>query len=92
MITLDDIMDMTGLTHAEIEAIALHESLPEVSAATLADRMMQAHHGPQAVLRMISEDIRAALGRDDLPEARRLYAVLHDFVQNHPDAVRGAAP
>jgi hypothetical protein len=91
MITLGDIMDMTDLTPAEIAAVAEHESLPDLSAATLADYMMHAHRGPQQVLRMISEDIRDALRRDDVSHARDLYAVLHHFVETHPDAARGAA-
>jgi hypothetical protein len=92
MINLDDIMDMTDLTHEEIAAVAEHEGLPDVSAAALADYMMHLHHGSQAVLRMISEDIRAALRRDDVSHARDLYAVLHHFVEMHPEAARGAAP
>jgi hypothetical protein len=92
MINLSDIMDMTDLTHEEIAAVAEHEGLPDVSAATLADYMMHAHHGPQAVLGMISEDIRAALRRDDVAHARDLYAVLRHFAATHPDAARGAAP
>jgi hypothetical protein len=92
MISLDDIMDMTDLTREEIAAVAEHEGLPDVSASTLADYMMHLHHGPQMVLRMISEDIRAALRRDDVDHARDLYAVLHHFVATHPDAARGAAP
>jgi hypothetical protein len=92
MISLDDIMDMTDLTREEIAAVAEHEGLSDVSAATLADYTMHLHHGPQTVLRMISEDIRAALRKDDVDHARDLYAVLHHFVATHPDAARGAAP
>ncbi|MCU0855997.1 MAG: hypothetical protein MUF63_14095 [Rhodobacteraceae bacterium] len=92
MINMDDIMDMTDLTREEIAAVAEHEGLPDVNAAALSEYMMHLHHGPQAVLRMISEDIRAALRRDDVAHARDLYAVLHHFVATHPDAARGADP
>jgi hypothetical protein len=92
MINMHDIVDMTDLTEEEIAAIAEHEGLPDLNAAALADYMMHVRKGPQMVLRMISEDIRAALGRDDVQHARELYAVLHHFVSEHPDAVRGAAP
>ncbi|GAA0309450.1 hypothetical protein [Rhodovulum strictum] len=90
MITLDDIEDFTDLTRDEIAAIAEHEQIPEADAALLADYLMHAHHGAQKVLAMISEDIRNALHADDLPHARALYAVLHRFIADHPDAVRGA--
>lgn len=92
MINMHDVMDMTDLTEDEIAAIAEHEGLPDLNAAALAEYMMHVRKGPQAILQMISEDIRAALRRDDVRHARDLYAVLHHFVSEHPDAVRGAAP
>lgn len=92
MITAQDVMDMTDLSPEEIAAVAEHEGLPDVNAAAVADYMMHVHRGPQAVLLMISEDIRAALRRDDVAHARELYAVLHHFMTEHPDAARGAAP
>lgn len=92
MINLTDIMDMTDLTHEEIAAVAEHEGLPDVNASALAEYMLHVHHGPQKVLQMISEDIRSALRRDDVAHARDLYAVLHHFVEVHPEAARGAQP
>ena len=92
MINLHDIVDMTDLTFEEVAAVAEHEHLPDLNAAALADYMMHVQKGPQTVLRMISEDVRAALRRDDLAHARELYAVLHHFVATHPEAVRGSDP
>ena len=92
MITLDDIEDMTCLTRAEIDAIAEHEHLPEVNASALAEYMMHLHHGPQKVQQMICEDIREALHADNVAHARELYAVLHHFIETHPEAVRGSEP
>lgn len=88
MINLDDIEDMTCLTRAEIAAIAEHEHMPEVSAAALGDYLMHLHKGPQQVQRMICEDIRAALHRDDLGHARSLFATLRSFLAEHPEALR----
>ena len=90
MITLDDIMDMTELTHEEIAAVAEHEHLPEVNASALADYLVHHHKGPQAVVGMISDDLRAALHRGDKPHARELFVVLQHFVKTHPGADRGA--
>ncbi|MGC9420588.1 hypothetical protein [Rhodovulum marinum] len=90
MITLDDIEDMTDLTREEIAAIAEHEHIPEADATLLGDYLMHLHHGGQKVQAMICEDIRAALHADNLAHARELYAVLHRFVADHPEAVRGA--
>jgi len=92
MITLDDIEDMTCLTREEIDAVAEHEHLPEVSASLLAEYTMHQPHGPQKVQQMICEDVREALHRGDLAHARELYVVLHKFLSDHPEAVRGSAP
>lgn len=90
MISMDDIMDMTDLTHEEIAAIAEHEGLPDLNAAALADYVIHRHKGPQAINRMISEDIRVALHRDDVAHARELFVVLQHFIATHPEAQRGA--
>ena len=91
MITLDDIEDMTCLNRAEIDAIAEHENLPAVNASALAEYMMHLHNGPQLVQQMICEDIRNALHADDVQHARELYAVLHAFLEEHPEAIRGSS-
>lgn len=90
MISLDDIEDMTCLTRAEIRALADHDHTTEVSAALLGDYLMQLHHGPQAVQRMICEDAREALHAGDLDHARALFGTLRTFIARHPEAVRGA--
>ena len=90
MISLDDIEDMTCLTRAEIAAIAEHEHIGDGNAALLGEFLMHAHKGPQTVQRMICEDIRDALHRDDLPHARELFATLRTFVAAHPEALRNS--
>ena len=90
MISLEDIEDMTSLTRAEIAAIAEHENLPLVSAATMGEYMMHHRKGPQAVQRMICEDIREALHVGDLDHARALFVTLREYISEHPEAQRGA--
>lgn len=89
MITAQDVVDMTDLTQAEIDAIAEHEGLPAVNAACLAQYMLHRYKGPQQVQEMICDDIRAALHRDDVSHARTLFATLKAFMSSHPDAARG---
>lgn len=91
MITLEDILDMTCLTRAEIEAVAEHEHLCPLDAALLAEWEAHRHRGFQHLQQMICEDICAALHRGDLEHARALYAVLRHFIAEHPDAARGAS-
>ena len=90
MITFDDIADMTCLTRDEIAVLAEHEHMPDADAAALGDYLMHDHKGPQAIQRMICEDIRDALHRGDKAHAVKLYAVLHRFLIDHPNAARGA--
>lgn len=89
MITVEDVVGMTDLTAAEVDAIAEHENLPQVNAACLANYLLHIHKGPQRVQEMICDDIRNALHRDDLDHARELYATLHRFIADHPEAAHG---
>lgn len=89
MINENDILDMTCLTRAQIEAIAAHEHLGAVAAAELGEYLMHLHHGPQRVQAMICEDIAEALHADDLDRARGLYVALKGFLAEHPEALRG---
>ena len=90
MITYDDIADMTCLSRDEIAALAEHEHMPDVDAAALGEYLMHLPKGPQQVQQMICEDIREALHANDVAHAKTLYAVLHHFLSENPDAARGA--
>lgn len=90
MITADDVVGMTDLTPEEVEAIGEHEHLSPVDAAILANYLAHANKGPQRVQQMICEDIRAALHADNLAHARELYATLHRFMADHPEAAHNA--
>lgn len=90
MIALEDIIGMSGLSEAEIDAIAEHEHIPEAAAAALASYLMHVHHGPAHVQTMICEDIRDAIRRDNVAHASNLLMALRSFVAQHPEAVRGS--
>jgi hypothetical protein len=89
MITLDDIEDMSALTRAEIDALAEHENITTFNATLLGDYLMHEHHGPQKVHAMLCDDIRDAIHRKDVGHARELFAVLQQFIADHPEAARG---
>jgi len=90
MITLDDMEDLCSLTREEIAQVAAHEHITEEAAVAEIERLMHEHGGPHKFEEMLSADIRAALHADDVPEARRLFALLRGFLAAHPEAVRGA--
>jgi hypothetical protein len=92
MISLDDIIGMTGLTEEEIAAIGEHEHMDLAPSAALADYLMHQHRGPQQIQTMICDDIREALHRDDLNHARTLFAALRHFMGEHGEAARNVDP
>lgn len=92
MISIDDILDMSDLTRDEIAALADHEHLADIAAAMLGEYLMHMHKGPQAVQKMICDDMRTALRAGDVNEAKVLFATLQEFIAEHPEAVRGSAP
>ncbi len=81
MISLEDCIAMCGLDAKEIEAIAEHEHIPEISAAALADHLL--HH---RIREMILDDIRIALESGCADHAAELLMALSHFVEHHPEA------
>lgn len=89
MIDLHDIIDMTDLTEAEVNAVAEHECLPTVNAAALAQYVLAHHRGAARVHDMISDDIRDAIHKKDYCHAKDLMVTLKQFIAEHPEAVHG---
>jgi hypothetical protein len=87
MITLDDCIAMCELDEAEILAIAEHEHIPEIAAAALGQYLLHQAHGPERILDMLRDDIRAALARGHRSHARELFMALRHFVTCHPEAM-----
>lgn len=85
MITLEDCIAFSGLTEAEVMAIAEHEHVPEIAAAALAEYLLKQRHGSQKIHTMIMEDIRAALHRGDRKHASELFSALRHFLETHPE-------
>jgi hypothetical protein len=52
MISLEDCIAMCGLDAKEIEAIAEHEHIPEISAAALADHLLHQVGGAKRIREM----------------------------------------
>jgi hypothetical protein len=84
MISLEDCIAMCGLTAAEVAAIAEHEHLPEVAAATLGRYLLDHTGGAGKIRVMIVDDIRAALRSGDSEHAARLMGALRHLPADHP--------
>lgn len=86
MISLADCIALCGLTEEEVLAIAEHEHLPEIAAASLAHYLLHQSHGPERIREMIIDDVRAAQARADRQHVQTLLHVLHHFLRRHPEA------
>lgn len=83
MITLEDCIAFSGLSEAEVLAIAEHEHVPEIAAAALAECLLE-QHGEDKIHTMIVEDIRDAMRRGDRAHAHELFSALRHFMETHP--------
>jgi hypothetical protein len=86
MLTLDDCIALSGLTEAEIAAIAEHEHIPFTAAVELGRCLCCDAHGLDTVRTMILDDIWTARRRGDMGHVHELYDVLDHFAENHEDA------
>lgn len=86
MISLIDAIGLSDLTAEEVAALAEHEHVPEIVAATLGAYLLHEAHGPEKIRDMMMDDIRAAVRRRDFDHARQLMGALRHFLAEHPDA------
>ncbi|MCC7015666.1 MAG: hypothetical protein IT564_00480 [Rhodospirillales bacterium] len=86
MLTIEDCIALSGLTEAEIAAIAEHEHIPFTAAAELGRCLLCAEHGLDALRVMILNNIWAAKKRGDLDHVRELKQTLE-----HHAATRAAS-
>jgi Rad3-related DNA helicase len=85
MIRLEDCIAFSGLTEAQVLAIAEHEHLPEIAATALAQYLSKQERGMEKIRDMIVDDIRQAQQRQDKAHVVTLLHVLHHFLKLHPE-------
>jgi hypothetical protein len=83
MITLKDCGDFCALTEDEVDAIAKHEHMPEISAAERGGSLLQSEEGVREITRFIREDIANAKLHDHPAKAIELERVLAHFMETH---------
>jgi hypothetical protein len=83
MLTLEDCIELCGLTEDEILAIAEHENLDEMAAVALGNYLVQTRDGERRIKKMIVEDIDSARTRGDTRHAAMLRLALKHFVAEH---------
>lgn len=92
MISVEDCVAMCGLDKAEIDAIAVHEHIPQIAAAALANYLLHKAGGETQIRNMLAEDIRAALSEKRLADATELLMALRHFMSEHPTHCGTTAP
>ena len=85
MLSLVDIMDMCECTEEEIQAIAMHEHVPDAIASELAAYMINREDGVPMIRKIILEDIEHAKAMGNHQQAEKLNDVLVHFVATHPE-------
>jgi len=84
MLTLEDCIEMSGLTEEEVLAIAEHEHIPSIAAAAMGHYLVHCPDGESCIKAMIREDILDAAARGDRIHELTLKMVLRHFVAQHP--------
>ena len=80
MLTLEDCLDLCGLTREEVAAVAEHEHLPDLIAAELGAYMVRTADGRHAIKDIIRADILEAQARGDFRHSAKLKLVLRHFI------------
>ncbi len=83
MLTFEDCIAFSGLTEAEVRAIAEHERVTDIVAAELGCNLLRTSRGVRAIRRMIVGDLRAARTCGDRAHVRELKHVLFRFGRVH---------
>lgn len=85
MLSYEDCLALSELEEDEIDAIAEHENLPEMTALELGNYLVHSPEGVPMIKKMIIDDIEHARARGDLKHAAKLRLVLKHFVETHSE-------
>jgi len=83
MLTIQDCIELSGLTEDEVLAIAEHEHVPEMVAVEMGAYLVETPDGEKRIKRMIADDIAAARERGDIKHALALKLVLRHYLEHH---------
>ena len=88
MLSLEDLIGMCECTEEEIEAIAMHEKVPDAIASELAAYLIHSPDGVPRIRKIIIEDFQFARSKGHQEQVEKLKKVLMHFIANHPDYSR----
>ena len=85
MLNIYDIIGMCGCTEEEIDAIAMHEHVPDAVASEMANYLINSPDGVPRIRKIIIEDIEMAEKLGHTEQIKKLKDVLKHFVASHRD-------
>jgi hypothetical protein len=86
MLTLEDCIELCGLTHEELRYLVMREHISELRAAELGERYVTVDEtGTPHLRRVIIDDIESLQRRKRTREAKALEDFVRDFVLSHPE-------
>ncbi len=88
MLTIQDCIELSGLSEEEIDAIAEHEHLPGMVAVELGHYLTQTPAGEKRIKSMIVDDMREASLRGDHVHVLKLKLCLRHYLDQHGPRVR----
>lgn len=83
MLSLQDCCDFCALTADEVDAIAEHEHISELSAAGLGSSLLESEEGISEIKRFLREDIANATLHHHPGKAKELNQILAHFKETH---------
>ena len=86
MLTIQDCIELSELTEAEILAIAEHEHIPEMAAIELGNYLVHTPTGEKRIKAMIVDDLDAARREGDLRRVLALKLCLKHYLEKHAAA------
>jgi DNA repair protein RadC len=86
MLTIQDCIDLSGLSEEEILAIAEHEHVPEMIAVELGNYLVQTAAGEKRIKAMIVDDMQAARECGDHAHVLKLKLCLRHYLEHHAGA------
>lgn len=84
MLSMKDCLDYCDLTEEEVELIAEHEEIADVSAAQLACRLVQTSEGVILLTQYMQDLAERAVTRGDCVRAEHVMNVWQRFMADHP--------
>jgi hypothetical protein len=86
MLTIQDCIELSELTEAEILAIAEHEHIPQMAAIELGNYLVHTPAGEKRIHDMIVDDIQAARLEGNIQRLLALKTCLRHFLDHHASA------